>query len=186
MESLGPDFDVLLTRGALGALATAALWATFVVSAVALEAVSGGRVRLAHRTGCPAAWRTWLLGVLVAAFTGLAPAQATQSQPSGAAPALDGLPIPDRTIDGSRSHGTGPTPAVVIVRPGDSLWLIARRLLPEHAANVAVAAVVAQLHARNRTTIGADPGLVRPGQRLEIPSDASPDFPAPTTLLEEP
>jgi hypothetical protein len=186
VESLGPDFDTLLTRGALGALATALLWATSVLAAVALEAVSGGRVRLAHRTGCPAAWRAWLLGVLVVVFAGLGPAQATESQPPGAARALDGLPLPDRAVDGPRSHRTGPAPAVVIVRPGDSLWLIARRLLPEHAANGAVASLVAQLHARNRAVIGADPDLIRPGQRLAVPADASPDFPAPTSLLEEP
>lgn len=186
MESLGPDFDTLLTRGALGALVTATLWVTLVVAAVALEAVSGGRVRLAHRTGCPAACRAWLLGVLVAASAGLAPAQATESQPSAPARSLDGLPLPDRTIDAPRSRRTDPAPAVVIVRPGDSLWLTARRLLPEHAANSAVARVVARLHARNRTAVGADPDLIRPGQRLEVPSDAAHDFPAPTTPLEEP
>lgn len=185
MESLGPGFDTLLVRGALGALATAALWAIFVVGTVALEAVSGGRVRLAHRTGCPVAWRAWLLGVLVAAFAGLAPAQATESQPPGAAGALDGLPLPDRTVDESPRHRGGPTPEVV-VRPGDSLWLIARRLLPEHAANDTVARVVAQLHALNRTAIGADPDLIRPGQRLEVRAVGSHDFPAPTTLQEEP
>lgn len=186
MEPLGPDFDTLLTRAALSALATTALWATFVIAAVALEAVSRGRVRVAQRTGCPAAWRAWLLGVFVAAFAGLAPAHASESQPSAPAQALDGLPLPDRTIDGPRRQPTGPTPAVVIVRPGDSLWLIARRLLPGHAANADVAGVVARLHARNRTVIGADPDLIRPGQRLEVPTGASHDFPDPTTLLEEP
>lgn len=186
MESLGPDFDTLLTRGALGALATAALWSILVVAAVSVEALSGGRVRLAHRTGCPVAWRAWLLGVLLAAFTGLAPAQATESQPSGAAGALDGLPLPDRTADQSPRPRPGATPALVTVRPGDSLWLIARRLLPVDAANSAVATFVSDLHARNRSAIGADPDLIRPGQRLEVPSVTSDDFPAPTTLQEEP
>lgn len=186
MESLGPDFDNLLTRGALGALVTASLWATLVVAAVALEAVSGGRVRLAHRTGCPVAWRAWLLGILVAAFAGLAPAQATESQPSAPARSLDGLPLPDRTVDDPRRRQTDPTPAVVIVRPGDSLWLIARRLLPERAADSAVAQAVLQLHTRNRSAVGADPDLIRPGQRLEVPPVTTHDFPAPTTLLEEP
>lgn len=186
MESLGPDFDTLLTRGALGALVVAALWAAVVLAAVTLEAVTGGRVRLAHRAGCPPAWRAWLLGVLVSALAGIAPAQATEPQPPGVARALDGLPLPDRTLDGPPRHRTEPPHGVVIVRPGDSLWLIARRLLAEGAVDGAVADVVARVHAHNRTVIGADPDLIRPGQRLEVPATVSHDFPDPSTLLEEP
>lgn len=183
MESLGPDFDTLLTRGALLGLGSAALWATLVIGAVALEAVSGGRVCLAHRTGCPAAWRAWLLGVLVAGIAGLAPAHATDSPPPTAARALDGLPLPDRAVDESRRR-TGRDP--VIVRPGDSLWLIARRLLAPGAPDHAVAEAVAALHAHNRDAIGPDPDLIRPGQRLGVPPGPHHDFPDPTTLLEEP
>jgi hypothetical protein len=51
VDSLGTDFDTVLTRSAVVALALAATWALALVLAVAVEARSGGRVRLAERAG---------------------------------------------------------------------------------------------------------------------------------------
>ena len=184
MDALGTDFDTLLTRGATIALLCAAAWALVVVAAVALEARSRGRIRLARHLGCPASVRLWLLGLFVALFAGIAPAQASDA---GAGPgatidaALDGLPLPDRAVGSSprvvASASLRPG-QVVVVRPGDSLWALARAGLPASADDAAVARSVAALHTLNRRTIGPDPDLIQPGQHLVFPSQS--------TLSEEP
>lgn len=177
MDSLGTDFGTLLTRGAMAALALSAAWAALVVAAVAIEARSGGRVRLAERAGCPPRVRLWLLGAFVALFAGIAPAQASDTGSGAAGPgaapgtALDGLPLPDR-LSGAAARPDG---RVVVVQPGDSLWAIARALLPADASDPAVAAAVADLYAVNRRLIGPDPDLLQPGQRLLT---GDPDNPA--------
>jgi hypothetical protein len=175
VDSLGTDFDALLTRGALALLVLAGCWALVVVVVVALEARTGGRVRLAERAGCPTGLRLWLLGCFVAIFAGVAPANAsdTGSGPmdgdgrTAIATALDGLPLPDRVTANSdrmtTAHGR-----VVVVEPGDSLWRIARGLLPAGASDADVAAAVSRLHAANRRTVGPDPDLLQPGQRLLV------------------
>jgi len=55
------------------------------------------------------------------------------------------------------------------VHPGDSLWAIARRLLPAGADDHEVALASGRLASANRTTIGADPDLILPGTRLRVP-----------------
>lgn len=178
--SLGTDFDLLLTRGAVCALAAAGVWALVVLLAVVLEAGSQGRVRLV--TGCPVAIRAWLLGIFLAAFAGVGSATAggtgagpdgpgrETGPPDGAelAVVLDGLPLPDRIVG---------TAELVVVHSGDSLWRIARALLPHDAPDAAVAGTVARLYADNRPTIGPDPDLLTPGQRLLVRDG--------TTLSEE-
>jgi hypothetical protein len=173
MSTLGTGFDGLLVRGALAALVVAALWLALVLVAVAVEARTGGRLRLAERTGCPRGLRLWLLALFVALFAGIAPAQAddhanrTRSAPTSV-PVIEGLQLPDRPEGQGRD---------VVVRPGDTLWSIARdQLRRGRSANpsptaTTVAAAVARLHAANRDVIGADPDLIRPGQHLKIPED---------------
>jgi hypothetical protein len=167
VDSLGNDFDALLTLGASVALAVAGLWALTVLAAVALEARTGGRVRLAERTGCPRDLRLWLLAAFVTLFAA-APADASDTG-SGPAAVVDGLPLPDRTT-GARQH-------VVLVAPGDSLWSITRAALPGTSSDATVAAAVARVHAANRRVIGPDPDVLVPGQRLlvdpsHIPTEA--------------
>ena len=60
-------------------------------------------------------------------------------------------------------------PAVVVVRPGDTLWAIARADLPRHADEGAIARRVREIHQANRSVIGPDPDLIRPHQRLRMP-----------------
>lgn len=174
VDSHGTDFDTLLTRGALGALVLAGGWAVLVVAAVALEAHTGGRIRLAESAGCPPRVRLWLLGAFVAVFAGVAPASAsdTGSGTSGATveAALDGLPLPDR-VAGAPHHSRAP---VVVVQGGDSLWRIARRRLPAGSADHEVAAAVAALYAANHRTIGPDPDHLVPGQRLLVDDPDNP------------
>jgi nucleoid-associated protein YgaU len=60
--------------------------------------------------------------------------------------------------------------AVVVVRPGDTLWDLARAGLPAGADDAAVAGRVREIHDANRAVIGPDPDLIRPHQRLRMPA----------------
>jgi hypothetical protein len=183
MDTLGTGFSDLLTRAALWALAAAAVWAIVVVAAIAAEAWTDGRVRIAQHLGCPVAWRASLLAVFLVLFAGFSTAQAADRDAAGepsapvAGSALDGLPLPDRPA--GRPVGD---PAAVVVRSGDSLWRIARRHLPANAADAVVAAAVKDLYLRNRLTIGPDPDRLEPGQRLVLPTHLAE---VPPTHLEE-
>lgn len=64
-----------------------------------------------------------------------------------------------------RASAGGPTS--VMVRPGDSLWSIAKDLLPAGASASAIDHRVVQIWDRNRGRIGTgDPSLIFAGQRL--------------------
>jgi LysM repeat protein len=198
VDSLGTDFDTLLTRGAVLTLLLAAAWGVAVVLATALEARTHGRLQWARHTGCPPAVRLWLVGLFTAVFAGMAPAHASDQGTGpdvtagshvatrGAAldTALEGLPLPDRVIDRatdrqrpptrvarsvSPTPAPGPAGADVVVAPGDSLWRIASRRLPHGTGDATVAATVAALYAANRAVVGPDPDRLEPGQHLVFP-----------------
>ncbi len=66
---------------------------------------------------------------------------------------------------GTDSHST-----TVLVRPGDSLWAIARRLVGARASNVAVERTLVAIWNLNEVRIGTgDPNLIFPGTRLRLP-----------------
>ncbi len=55
----------------------------------------------------------------------------------------------------------------VVIQPGDSLWSIARSLLPTGASDEAIAHKVVEIWARNANRIGTgDPNVIFAGQRL--------------------
>lgn len=207
MHGLGDvGFTRLLVLGA-GAVSVLCLaWLTAVVVAALLEAGSGGRLPVLRLTGCPPAWRRRLLRLLVPllapglGLAGMPWATAASAQPGGpaadpvpgspgthggdraaarAGEALAGLPLPElptgRRRTGSRN--------VVAVVPGDSLWDIAARTLPDGASPAAVAERSAEFYRVNRAVIGSDPDLIHPGQRLRLPGVHA--TPAPTHLAEE-
>ena len=60
----------------------------------------------------------------------------------------------------------------VVVRPGDSLWVIAATRLGRPASNDQVAVAWPRWYAANRVEIGSDPSLIRPGQILHTPRPA--------------
>ncbi len=62
-----------------------------------------------------------------------------------------------------------PTGDEVVVRRGDSLWALAAARLPGSAGPAEVDRAWRAVYAANRAEIGADPGLIRPGQRLHLP-----------------
>ena len=74
---------------------------------------------------------------------------------------LDGLRLPARIQGGARSPVTGTHE----VRPGESLWSIARSLAPQ-TTDAGLLDLVERLHAHNRATIGGDPDLLQPGMVL--------------------
>jgi hypothetical protein len=64
--------------------------------------------------------------------------------------------------------------AEVVVHRGDTLWAIAERHLGPGATAAQVATEWPRWHAANRSTIGADPDLLLPGQRLTAPPTSAP------------
>lgn len=131
---------------------------------------------LALRT-CPPSLRRLVLAVCGATVAaGLTPPAlahpqgADQASAGGAGRAtpvalghpVAGLPLPDRPAP-------VPSRASVVVAPGDSLWSIARDLLPRRAGAAKVHAAVAALHLANRHRVGPDPDLIHPGTTLRVP-----------------
>jgi nucleoid-associated protein YgaU len=87
-------------------------------------------------------------------------------------------PVPEERTDG-RLPASAPAPeapgvvvASVTVRPGDSLWRIAAAHLDADASNAEIAASWPRWYEANRAVIGADPGLIHPGQVLQAPDGA--------------
>jgi hypothetical protein len=63
-----------------------------------------------------------------------------------------------------------PTNSTVVVKPGDSLWLIAAARLRPRAGDAAIAAACSEWYASNRAVIGPDPDLITPGLVLRAPA----------------
>ena len=104
------------------------------------------------------------LGVTVAAlpvattWAGPATADTGRPAPTWSPPSLDrpGAPVAIRR-------------ATYVVRSGDCLWTIAASHIGGRPGNTRVAGSWPRWYAANRAVIGADPGLIKPGQRLAVP-----------------
>lgn len=94
-----------------------------------------------------------------------------------------GLQVPERSTDSiTRLTGVDPRPehlptGRVRVTSGDSLWRIADDLLPDDASGAEVTGAWHDLYRRNRARIGPDPGLIRPGIVLVLPTSLTPGDP---------
>lgn len=185
--SAAPFTDLLEWWCAWCALTAAAwLWGGTVLLAAS--------VARGHRWGTrpvpavlPAPLRRLVLLACGVALTGglAAPALAASGDHPGhrSTPAalLDGLPLPDRpTGHGPEPHVAArpavaalPAPAHrladVVVRPGDTLWSLARDALPGPTGERAVAQRCRRIYALNRRVVGPDPDLIRPGEHLRLP-----------------
>jgi LysM repeat protein len=77
--------------------------------------------------------------------------------------------------------GASDRAADVVVHRGDTLWDIARRHLGPAASDAEVAHAWPAWHEANRTVIGDDPDLIRPGQILRPPTPAALAAPSSVT-----
>jgi resuscitation-promoting factor RpfA len=93
-----------------------------------------------------------------------APSQARTVTPSPPTAKPAGRPTPSLPPP---AHRQGPA---VTVKPGESLWLIAAHRLGPTATDADIAAEWPRWYAANRTIVGDDPALLRPGQQLTSPS----------------
>ncbi|MGE5635844.1 MAG: LysM peptidoglycan-binding domain-containing protein [Nocardioidaceae bacterium] len=92
------------------------------------------------------------------AASSAAPAPGAATVPASLSPASSAATV-------RRSSG-----GVYIVRPGDTLWSIARRLLGRRASPAAIASLVDRIWRLNADAIGTgDPDLINPGTRLLLP-----------------
>jgi nucleoid-associated protein YgaU len=172
-----PDPDVLLADAAASLLWLVAAWLAVGIAATLLASAPGVIGRLcgaASRRLLPAALRRVVagsagLGVLLAPIPAAVATGAAQTQHLVAAalpaPIWPGAPA-------SVSHpDPPPQPAehAVLVRPGDSLWLITAHRLGPNAESADVAAAWPHWYAANRAVIGDDPNLILPGQLLSPP-----------------
>ena len=104
---------------------------------------------------------------------------ATSGERPGRTPQLPSRWSPDRPAAGlEHADPRDPTPpraatrlTTVVVRRGDTLWGLAARHLGPGASDAQVATEWPRWHASNRSTIGSDPDLIVPGQRLRVPID---------------
>jgi LysM domain len=193
-------FDEVLVGICELTTAGCAMWLWLATAVVTGDAARG---RTPGHRGVPAVLHRTVLAACGAALVGGlgGPAHAEETRRGHETrPALvRGLPLPDRATTAThvsrvfaqaaspRERPAGQEPAVVVVRPGDTLWQLARadlaRAGPAPATDVrAVVERVREIYDANRAVIGPDPDVIRPGQRLRMPQPNT----RPTTIREEP
>jgi len=163
----GDTFDTVLVRGCAAAVTAATCWLWVVATVVTTDALRG---LVTVRRGIPAGVRTALLVLGGAAIAGglASPVVAVGQGPAGPH-VLAGLRLPERVAVAPAAVAaplSSPTESAVEVAPGDTLWDIAARRLGAGASWPAI-------YALNRDVIGPDPGVIRPGQRLVLPSGST-------------
>jgi hypothetical protein len=186
------DFADLLVTGCAVVGAVGLGWLWVLVSLVVVDAV-GGRP---ERAAVPAVVRRLVLAACGLTLAGglsspahAAPADREAPRPGPAATTtalLVGLPLPDRTttttqwVSSVADHAPAATSEApqerpdhgsVVVRPGDTLWDLALDSLPADASTAEVDRRWREIYRANRDAVGVDPDLIRPGQRLLLPSE---------------
>lgn len=161
-------FDDLLVAVASAALTICACWLWVVTTLTVADLLRGrestGREGMTRRLVLAACGVVVLAGISGPAMAG-----------GSGQHVLAGLPLPDRATAGAPTHQS-PTQeraisvrdsdAPITVRPGDSLWSIARSDLGPDAALGEIDQRWRAMYAANSDRIGADPDLIRPGQHL--------------------
>jgi hypothetical protein len=177
----GASLDRLVVCTAAG-LAWVALGLLAISTMITLALVPVRRVvaplPAVERLGGPLWWRR---AVLAACGLSLAAPVAAHAAPQGHGPShecavacpghpsasvLSGLPLPDLP---DTARAMPPHASIRIVRPGDSLWIIARDTLGPAPSDADVSRAVGLLYAANRRVIGPDPDLIFPGTELSQP-----------------
>ncbi|HEX6447476.1 MAG TPA: LysM domain-containing protein [Streptosporangiales bacterium] len=173
------DYATALGGCAAGVSWLALLWFTGCAALALLARLPGAAGRcaavLAHRL-TPAVFRRVLEASLGAALVLTASAQVATGATASASPAVatgarlladPTPPVPDRPDVRPRHHSQ---PRVVRVRPGDSLWCIARTHMSGRPSDAAITREWHRWYAANRSVVGSDPDLIVPGQRLRPPA----------------
>ena len=195
----GAGFTDWLVAGSAvtGTAATGWLWV--LVTLVVTDALRGRPVRptvpaVVRRVVLGACGLTLAGGLTALAVPAHAdrPAPPASGSGHGTSALLVGLPLPDRTTGSTQWIATvataegaerparrraqrpaqRPAPGGVTVAPGDTLWSLAEESLPVDATVEDVERRWRQIYAANRGAVGADPDLIRPGQRLLLPRRA--------------
>lgn len=167
----GPAFSpALLALATLVALVLS-LW---VVAAAALV-LAGASSRVITLVTPSLLRRALLAGAAGALAMGPAQADRLAGPDTHVRHSVDGLPLPDRP-DARPAHVIEQTPDspaaqshTVRVRPGDTLWAIVARALPDDADDARIAVATKAWHEANRDVIGDDPDRIFPTQRLAPP-----------------
>lgn len=172
----GVPFDSLLVSAAAVVLCACTLWLWAVTTLVVVQAMTG---RLRSLRACPDGVRRLVLAACGLALVATA-APAAADSTAGRPPAPDdrhvvsGLPLPDRVALGppaSRPPGIAPAArnGTHVVSRGDTLWWIAADSLPGPAPDADIDRRWRAIWAANRTVVGPDPDLIRPGTTLHLP-----------------
>jgi nucleoid-associated protein YgaU len=155
------------TRG----LVEAAAWTAWALAGYLLITVMAAAAACAFRasTAASARWIPRSVRRLVESAIGLTLVAAPMAAASAAAAAPGtfghaGSPLEWPGLTSARPAAT------VVVHPGDSLWSIAAASLPEGSRASDVARAWPVIYQANRALIGPDPGLLRPGEELTIPT----------------
>ena len=154
-------FDQLLVA-ASGALASVGCLVLLLTTTSVVLGLATGRSP--RHTG---PLRRAVLAACGAAVLATAVPAAAHASPSGHrhGSAIAGLPLPDRATGSVVARRT----SEAVVRSGDSLWAVAARRLGPRASDADVATYCHRLYAHNAAAIGADPDLIHPGLRLQLP-----------------
>lgn len=180
------SFEQLLVACCALAGAGCVGWLWLLVTLVVADA---GRGRPA-RAGVPPVVRRIVLGLCGLSLAGglATPAHADHAPGPKTASATEsllvGLPLPDRATSTTTWLGSlgavarsrpvespppSPRPDSIRVQPGDTLWELAGASLPADAGPEEIDRRWRRIYRANRDAIGADPDLIRPGQRLLLP-----------------
>jgi nucleoid-associated protein YgaU len=179
-----------VTLAAAAALAVVACWVAAATTWCVLAELRAGGVRGAAQVH-PLV-RPWLIRILVGAALGttaLGPSAAAASTTSSPPlpNALAGLPLPDRPSGAAPAPAAEPAPDPAPARApapapiashrapthtvaaGESLWSIAADQLAPDAPSARVDRAWRDLYDANRSRLGDDPDLIRPGTVLRLP-----------------
>lgn len=154
----GAAFAPALGLVAIAALAISVTWLWWVMTAATVEALHG-----VHRVDPPGARgvvrRLVLAGCGVALAASVAPAHADDLRGVAGQPPQP-LVVPAAVATPMGEH---------VVDPGESLWAITAGRLGAGASDAEIDHGWRALWRANGETVGSDPDLIEPGQRLELP-----------------
>ncbi len=91
-----------------------------------------------------------------------------------------------RVDDGPSDASVNRVPTHLVVNPGDSLWSISQERLGPEATPQQVLMQVQRTYALNQNTIGTDPNLILPGQKLSLPRLGKPAIARQVQSTSEP